>query len=336
VGPTVYFLTATFLAAQAPEAIPVTPKQAPVQVPQASAVAPAVSSFDADCDCCEEPEPGPIRGLFLRLRSGGLFAQSEDCGCEERTGVWDRIHSRFAGLFNRANDDCCACAAEPLSVPSRPAEPQLLQKRMPSDVTQPQVGPSPLLIVPADQPMSRSVRPTGDPVVWIPAEQSARKPFRPFNGFLANMMVPFRVQENLPPTMVVSQPRRETKTVMHSTPAPMPAMETVTPIQYQPVAIRNDAVSGPIRATYRQKVGHDAGYTWITGQLQRVSGRWILHYADSGSADRLGGRVLLASDRDLSQFRDGDLVSAHGSVLDTAQTAHGPMYLATSIHLIER
>src|SRR5262249_18038417 len=65
-----------------------------------------------------------------------------------------------------------------------------------------------------------------------------------------------------------------------------------------------------------EQVGHDKDYAWITGKLSRVAGgQWVLHYAGPFEVDRYDGCVMLASNPNLSKFRDGDLVCAVGKIL---------------------
>jgi hypothetical protein len=92
---------------------------------------------------------------------------------------------------------------------------------------------------------------------------------------------------------------------------------------------------------YETRVDRAADYSWVTGQLFFVhagGGSWVLRYAAAGHEDPHGGRVVLAQDRRMDSYRDGDLVTVHGEVLDPKGPvfAGGPVYRALSIQLIDR
>jgi hypothetical protein len=203
-----------------------------------------------------------------------------------------------------------------------PAKTDLLQK-MPSPGSTPAAGTT-LQVTPADGPMSRSTRPILDSLVRPAPQEEAKKPFRPFDGFFTKIkFLPSRTREE-----VVAPVRIEEKPAVTIKPTPARAIETVTPVRYQPAS-----AGSPIRPELLNKIGCAADYGWITGQVQRVGSRCILHYAAPGTVDRHGGRLTLASDEDLSRFRDGDLVSTHGRLLSNPA---GTVYFVTSIHLLER
>lgn len=87
-----------------------------------------------------------------------------------------------------------------------------------------------------------------------------------------------------------------------------------------------------ISAGFADKVGRDEKFEWITGQLRQENGRWVLWYATPEVIDPYEGRLPIATDADMSNFRDGDLVSAHGSVASQGRTA---AYRATRVDLIQ-
>jgi len=90
----------------------------------------------------------------------------------------------------------------------------------------------------------------------------------------------------------------------------------------------------PISARFVNKVGQPGDYSWITGQLEIRGGQYILHYATPETVDRLGGSIVLAVEGDMSNFHNGDLVSAHGSV--SQQSGRTAMYRAQTVDLVER
>jgi hypothetical protein len=88
-----------------------------------------------------------------------------------------------------------------------------------------------------------------------------------------------------------------------------------------------------ISPKFVNKIGHEDDYSWVTGQLDKENGRWVIRYATPETIDRFGGVVFLAPGVDMGNVKQGDLVSATGQV--QGQTG-GAQYRATSINLIER
>jgi hypothetical protein len=89
------------------------------------------------------------------------------------------------------------------------------------------------------------------------------------------------------------------------------------------------------------RVSRDANYGKVTGQLFFVhadGGLWVLRYAPLWKEDANGGSVVLARDRQMDSYRDGDLVTVEGEVLPERGSARlgGPLYRVHSIQLIER
>jgi hypothetical protein len=95
---------------------------------------------------------------------------------------------------------------------------------------------------------------------------------------------------------------------------------------------RPATTSRAIAPRFADKVGHEADYSWITGQLRKDNGRWVLHYATPETVDRFGGSLPFFANADMSRFHDGDLVSVHGQLLTSGTS---PMYHATSVDLVE-
>ncbi len=99
----------------------------------------------------------------------------------------------------------------------------------------------------------------------------------------------------------------------------------------------------PVREPYRDKIGHDGKYGWVTGQLVRLQSDrdlvWVVVYATPEVVDPHGGCLLLNPAVDMMNFRDGDLVSVRGELLNGGQpTQHFGMrmYRAAEVNLIER
>ena len=92
---------------------------------------------------------------------------------------------------------------------------------------------------------------------------------------------------------------------------------------------------------YESSVNHAADYSWVTGQLFYVhadGGLWILRYAPLWKEDPNGGSVVLARDLKMDSYREGDLVTVHGEIVNPKSSLFtgGPLYQAQSIQLVER
>jgi hypothetical protein len=92
---------------------------------------------------------------------------------------------------------------------------------------------------------------------------------------------------------------------------------------------------------YEKRVDRAADFSWLTGQLFFVhadGGLWVLRYAPLWKEDSNGGGVVLARDRDMNTYREGDLVTVHGEILQQKGSVFlgGPLYRAHAIELIER
>jgi hypothetical protein len=92
---------------------------------------------------------------------------------------------------------------------------------------------------------------------------------------------------------------------------------------------------------YETRVERAADYSWLTGQLFYVhadGGLWVLRYAPLWKEDPNGGSVVLARDRQMDSYREGDLVTVHGEILSSKGSPYlgGPLYRAQSIQLVDR
>ncbi len=165
--------------------------------------------------------------------------------------------------------------------------------------------------------------------------------------------MPSRVSQNEPP--LLDAPAVSSATAPAAAPsapgsAVVPAGQavlgkpTVSPAGFQPVTIQSapskplpaqvSQASGVIRPELVNKIGHEQDYNWITGQLHIENGSPLLYYATPQTVDRFGGRVVLSSNLDLSNFRSGDLVSVHGNIVESESPI--TLYHATEIDLLER
>jgi len=92
---------------------------------------------------------------------------------------------------------------------------------------------------------------------------------------------------------------------------------------------------------YETRVERAPDNSWITGQLFFVhadGGLWVLRYAPLGQEDPNGGAVVLARNRQMDSYREGDLVKVHGDLLNMKGSSHlgAPLFRVTSIELIDR
>jgi hypothetical protein len=101
-------------------------------------------------------------------------------------------------------------------------------------------------------------------------------------------------------------------------------------------------VKEEVKKDFQSKVGHADDYSWITGQLFFVhadGGVWVLRYSSVSEEDRFGGSAVLAPAVNMKNYREGDLVSVSGEVLDQGRASRhlgGCLFRASSIDLIER
>jgi len=92
---------------------------------------------------------------------------------------------------------------------------------------------------------------------------------------------------------------------------------------------------------FEMRVNHAADYSELTGQLYFVhadGGLWVLRYAPLGTEDRNGGGVILARDRSMDSYREGDLVTVRGEIIQERASRYlgAPLYRTSSIQLVER
>ena len=123
-------------------------------------------------------------------------------------------------------------------------------------------------------------------------------------------------------------------------PVAAPALE-VTPVT-SPKANDSETKSPfELNRRYESRVDRAPDYSWITGQLFFVhadGGLWVLRYAPLDTEDRNGGGVILARDRSMDSYREGDLVTVRGEILQERASRYlgAPLYRTSSILLVER
>jgi hypothetical protein len=97
-----------------------------------------------------------------------------------------------------------------------------------------------------------------------------------------------------------------------------------------------------MKKEYVYHIGHADDYSWVTGQLFHIhagKGLWVVRYATVDTEDQYGGSVVLAAAVNMKNFREGDLVSVEGSILNEGRASKnlgGPLYRADHVELIER
>jgi len=92
---------------------------------------------------------------------------------------------------------------------------------------------------------------------------------------------------------------------------------------------------------YESRVERAPDYSWLTGQLFYVhadGGIWVLRYAPLSQEDSNGGGVILARDLQMGSYREGDLVTVRGEVLQEkgSHALGAPLYRAQTIQLVDR
>ncbi len=122
--------------------------------------------------------------------------------------------------------------------------------------------------------------------------------------------------------------------------AALPVAPVLTPAASKTVEL---GTKSPFDLSHRfeKRVDHAANYSQLTGQLFFVhadGGLWVLRYAPLGTEDRNGGGVILARDRSMDSYREGDLVTVRGEILQERASRHlgAPLYRTSSIQLVER
>lgn len=99
-----------------------------------------------------------------------------------------------------------------------------------------------------------------------------------------------------------------------------------------------------IAKEYLDKVANAGDYSWVTGQLFYIhihadQGLWVVRYAPVDKEDRYGGSVVLAAAASMVEFREGDLVTVHGEILNQGRASRylgGPLYRCLAVNLKDR
>jgi len=143
----------------------------------------------------------------------------------------------------------------------------------------------------------------------------------------------------LAPAEPINKPREEPGTKMPPTTLMPPAVELAPPTSN----VTDPETKHPFELSrrYEKRVERAADYSKITGQLFYVhadGGLWVLRYAPVGDEDPNGGGVILARTHQMDSYREGDLVTVRGSILDSKRSPHlgAPLYRAQAIELVDR
>jgi hypothetical protein len=149
---------------------------------------------------------------------------------------------------------------------------------------------------------------------------------------------PYHAIRHPPPGHIPFPAAQPTAAPVHpawALPAPgAPPTAEVIPTSAAPVA--------EVRRDPQELVGHELDYSSITGYLYYVrtdGGRWVLRYARLDQVDRFGGSVVLAPAVEMRNYREGDLVTVHGEILDEGRACRslgGARYRVNSIVMVER
>ena len=97
-----------------------------------------------------------------------------------------------------------------------------------------------------------------------------------------------------------------------------------------------------LKQEYVYHIGHAEDFSWVTGQLFYIhagKGLWVVRYATVDTEDQYGGSIILAPVVNMKNFREGDLVSVQGEILNgqrASKNLGGPSYRADHVELIER
>jgi hypothetical protein len=70
-----------------------------------------------------------------------------------------------------------------------------------------------------------------------------------------------------------------------------------------------------------------------------TGGMWVLRYATVDTEDRFGGSVVLSPTVEMRNFREGDLVSVRGEVLNEGRATNilgAALYRPSHIDMIDR
>jgi hypothetical protein len=144
-------------------------------------------------------------------------------------------------------------------------------------------------------------------------------------------------QQPIVPVTYVAYPMHQPTQTTHEPPL---AKTVVTKPVVEPVVAK--VATPEVEKQFQNKIGAADDFTWITGELFYAhvdGGKWVLRYAAVDTEDKYGGSVVLAPAVDMKNYREGDLVSVNGEILNDSRSSRhlgGALYRADSITMIER
>lgn len=254
------------------------------------------------CPCQKNAAQGYVQPVAVSPSGGsnspglfrGLFKTDESVVQEERPNIFSRI----SGFFKKSDAPETIYNTEP-PVEAPRANPFRLMQRLPSG--QPANEPG-TIAIPTSVPGTTQVPPA--PVKVNPVTYQAVPPGQPAPA-----------PQSVPAVKPVAGMTVSGSNVIKSTDLPPSRPNRISP----------ELVN---------KVGHEADYSWITGQLRIENGLYVIHYAPPEVIDQYHGSLVLTSERDLRGFQDGDFVSVRGRV---AGGVNGRMmYRLQSIDRLQR
>jgi hypothetical protein len=110
----------------------------------------------------------------------------------------------------------------------------------------------------------------------------------------------------------------------------------------QPAAPARPMPNDKLTTGVVDKADHLADFSRITGKLEYIhadGGLWVLRYASVGTEDQFGGSVVLAATVNMTNFREGDIVSVRGQVVGSGRASRSlgaPLYRPTAVEMVER
>jgi hypothetical protein len=245
-------------------------------------------------------------------------------------------------MFGHKGGDCCqpSCGCDGCGA----------QGAYPAPVAQP--APGQVIVPPAHLPPGRgptsyappSYQPNyvGAPVVVNPPQAGGQvNTLLPNQG--GNVTNPQPLPQGKPAEPIQKQPNQEKNTKQNSGTSEGARAMPPAPV-VQPAAAKVETeVKNPFEVDrrYDKRVTHAADYSKLTGQLYYVhadGGLWVLRYASLDVEDARGGNVILARDRQMNNYREGDLVTVEGEVISDKGSSRlgGPLYRVRNIVLVDR
>ena len=273
-----------------------------------------------DCGGCEAPAPEPCTAcapapapvvhhtpkcdscapVAKAEMCGGCTACADPCSAPERESLLTRFKNKFK---KKGGESCDGCEAPAPACDGCGASPAPVHGAAPIYGTAPVITPAPIY----GQPIPTQ----GNPIHSTP-----------LNG--------------VPSIEPIAPPKEMPKDKIGSG----SAYPNVTPVAIpKDLSGANNPFDLPRR--HADQMSHSADYSTLTGQLLFVhadGGYWAVRYASIDDEDRYGGRVIIARDANMEDYREGDVVTVQGSIIrdKTSSSLTAPLYRANSVALKHR